>query len=88
MDRKLETLSTRAKRSLASWLRKRFAGSVPACLLARISDDSLVEQYFKQGEEKRQSLANLNFRADSVLASQNGNTRAQTVSEISPSKRD
>jgi hypothetical protein len=59
------TLSPAARKSLASWLRKRFAGSVPPLLLARISDESLIDQYFKNGEEKRQHLADLNIRPKS-----------------------
>jgi hypothetical protein len=55
-------LSPSAKKNLAAWLRKRFANSVPPNLLWRISDESLLEQYFKNGEEKRQSLADLNAK--------------------------
>jgi hypothetical protein len=65
MDKKRETLSPHAKRVLASWLRRRFEGSVPPHLLARISDDSLVEQYFQNAEDKRQALANLNIHPKS-----------------------
>jgi hypothetical protein len=60
MNKKSESLTPGAKRNLALWLRKRFAGSVPPFLLAKISDDSLMEQYFQNGEEERQSLADLN----------------------------
>ncbi len=61
MNKKLETLSPGTKKTLAAWLRKRFSNSVPPNLLWRISDESLLEQYFKNAEEKRQSLANLNI---------------------------
>ena len=64
VNKKLESLSPHAKKSLAAWLRKRFANSVPPNLLWRISDESLLEQYFRNGEEKRQSLADLNPRSD------------------------
>jgi hypothetical protein len=64
VDKSNETISPLAKRQLATWLRKRFANSVPAELLKKISDDQIIAQYFRQAEEHKKRLSKTNQSDD------------------------
>jgi hypothetical protein len=52
----MRQLSKHSRKLLADSLRKKFAKSVPADLLDRLSDEDLIDHYFQNTESKIRSL--------------------------------